>query len=82
MHPDELLAALRRQPFQSFRVHVSDGSSYEVRHPEMMLVTRHTAYVALPGKTPESVPKKAVTIALLHVSRIETLAAAPKGNGQ
>lgn len=28
MHPDDLLAAVRRQPFVPFRLHVSDGSAY------------------------------------------------------
>ncbi len=31
---------LKKQPFQPFRVVMSSGQTYEVRHPEMVALTR------------------------------------------
>ena len=81
MHPDELLAAQRRQPFLPFRLHVSDGSSYELRHPEKFWLTQRTVYVGIAAEGP--IPERAVTVALIHVSRLEELPAPTvPGNGQ
>ena len=51
-HPRELLAIQREQPFVPIRVHVSDGAAYEVRHPEMMLVTVSLVFIGLGGPRP------------------------------
>ena len=37
MSPADVLEALRRRPFEPFRIQVSDGSTYDVRHPELVL---------------------------------------------
>ena len=31
---------LRKQPFQPFRIYMTDGSQFEIRHPELMPQTR------------------------------------------
>jgi hypothetical protein len=81
MHLDDLAAALRRQPFKPFRLYVSDGAAYEVRHPEMMWLSRRTAYVGVPAESTNLIPEHAVMIDLLHVSRMEELIPASPGNG-
>jgi hypothetical protein len=81
MHPDEVVAALRRKPFVPFRLHVADGASYDIRHPELLWVTARAAYVGIPADAPNLIPERAVTIALGHVSRIEDLPA-PTAPGQ
>lgn len=81
MHPTDLAAARRRQPFVPFRMYVSDGSFYDVRHPEFIWLTHRTAYV---GQGGEAMPQHAVQIDVLHVTRIEPIPGpepAPKGNG-
>jgi hypothetical protein len=50
MPPQDLLQAGRRRPFVTFRLHVSDGTVYEVRHPEMLMVALASAVVGLPAK--------------------------------
>ena len=82
MHPDEIFAAIRRRPFVPFRLHVSDGSSYVLRHPDSILVTRNAVILALPGDV-NVIAERAVTIAPIHVTRLEELEQAPvSGNGQ
>lgn len=47
MRAHEILKHMRRQPFTPFRVHITDGASHEVRHPEMIVVTRTEIAIAL-----------------------------------
>ncbi len=80
MHPDDLLSAVRRQPFVPFRLHVSDGSSYDVRHPETILVSRRAAVLAIPDD-PAHPAERLVTVAIIHVSRFEELTGTAAGDG-
>ena len=36
MPPSELLQAVRRRPFVPFRLYVSEGATFDIRHPELM----------------------------------------------
>ena len=47
MRPTEIVAHLRKQPFHPVRMYISDGSSYDVRHPEMMMVGRTEVVIGL-----------------------------------
>jgi hypothetical protein len=78
-----LREALSRRPFEPFRVRLSAGDCYEIRHPENALLLRGGIYVALPDVPPQSaggsngageLPDRAVFCSLLHVAAVETLA--------
>ena len=71
---------LSRRPFDPFRVVLSSGDTYEVRHPEMALLLRNGIYLAQPDATDE-LPENAVWCSLLHVAAVEPVAAkaGPKG---
>ena len=72
MSPNEILALQRTRPFAGLRVHVSDGTSYEVLHPENMTVTRTIVFIAMrPG--PDGVPDRGVYCDPVHITRIEPL---------
>ena len=61
---------LSRRPFVPFRVRLSSGDVYEVRHPEMALLLRNGLYVAVPDEGDE-LPDRAVWCSLLHVAAVE-----------
>lgn len=71
MTPEKLQEHLRRQPFQPFRVFLSDGSKHDVRHPEMAFLTRREIIIAV--SQVEGFPERTVTCDLLHVTRIEPI---------
>ncbi|UCC32474.1 MAG: hypothetical protein JSU86_09365 [Phycisphaerales bacterium] len=72
MRADKIRSHLRKQPFRPVRIYVSDGSSYDVRHPELMLVTRTEVVIALdPGD--DAIPERSVYCDPVHVTRIEPL---------
>ena len=70
MRPDAILNHLRREPFRPIRICLSDGSSYEVRHPEMALVTRREVVIALPSGE-GGVPERSAFCDPLHVTWVE-----------
>lgn len=45
MSQAELRESLRVHPFEPFRIHLMSGMVFEVRHPEMALLTRHSVHV-------------------------------------
>jgi len=66
---------LGQRPFRPFRLVMSSGQSYEVRHPEMAWLTRTDILVGV-GETDEGVPSEFRICSLLHVTTIEPLNAA------
>ena len=63
---------LRTEPFQPIRVHMSDGSSYDIRHPEMAFVTTNQVIIAL-GVAEDDLPDRVVFCDPMHITRIERL---------
>jgi hypothetical protein len=84
MPPAELRRWLRRSPFQPFRMHILEATSYEVKHPELVVVHLATAdcFISAPGQT-VPIGDWGMTIALPHITRLEPLSPpGPSGNGQ
>lgn len=72
---------LKKQPFQPFRLVMSSGQSYDVRHPEMTMLTRTDILVGV-GDTKEGVPASFKICSLLHVTAIEPLEPAASESGK
>lgn len=49
MRPEDILRFLRTRPFEPFRIHMSDGTTYDVAHAELALVERSVVIVGVPG---------------------------------
>lgn len=68
---------LKGRPFQPFRVHLSSGETYEIRHPEMAFLMRTKLVLGLdPDKT--GYADDWTMISLLHVTSIEPVVAQPR----
>ncbi len=65
----EVQDALRRVPFSPFRIHLTNGQSYEIRHPEFAGLTRHSVFVGVAEQ--DDIPERMVQCDLLHVVTIE-----------
>ena len=76
MTPQELRETLRHQPFEPFRLVMTDGTGYEVRHPDLLWIGQWSAMVGLTGKPGETFYERAVKVDLNHVIRLEPLEAA------
>jgi hypothetical protein len=75
MNAEELARAVKAQPFVPFRLHMSDGRTFDVSHPELLVVfpgMRRLAVLAFPKE--EAVE----LIDLLHVTSLSS----PGRNGK
>ena len=91
MAPEELSTVLKQQPFEPFRLVMTDGIHYDIRHPDLLWVGKRTAYVGLTGQPGQTLFERSVRVDLLHVTRIEPIdspvnppsnGSAPTGDGQ
>jgi len=84
MTADPLLQVLRHKPFRPFRLYVSDGSTYVIRHADLVWVAPDYAIIGVPSASaaPAQIERHEI-VDLFHVTRLEPLetAAAP-GDGQ
>jgi hypothetical protein len=63
---------LAKRPFAAFRLVMSSGKTYEVRHPEMAMLTRSDICVGT-GELSTEMPVQYIICSLLHVSSVEPL---------
>ncbi len=74
MRPQDFRDYLRKQPFEPFRLTLTDGRSYDVLHPELAMVGHSTVAVGLArADAAEPVYDRLVTISLLHIMQIEQI---------
>jgi hypothetical protein len=70
---------LGQRPFKPFRLVLSSGQAYEVRHPEMALLTRTSMLVGI-NIAEDGVPAEFKICSLLHVTAVEPLNAPAPGS--
>ena len=78
MRPESLRDELHRQPFVPLRIYLADGKTYEIRHPEMAMVTSREVYVGREETSPGSgIARGLDLVSLLHVVRVEQVPLSP-----
>lgn len=82
MNAIEFKELLKRKPFIPLRIHMSSGESYDLFHPDNIIVTHSYAGIGR-GAEPNGVVDRVDHCSLLHVVKVEEIAqqAQPK-NGQ
>ena len=73
MRPEELRTLLRRQPFIPIRVYLSDGTTYEIHHPEMAFLTRSTVEIGIEELKGSGIADRVMHCSLVHVVRVENV---------
>jgi hypothetical protein len=73
MSASELLSVLRAKPFRPVRLCMSDGTIYEVRHPDLVIVALGTAVVGYPSPDFPGAAARYDIVSLRHIVRIEFL---------
>lgn len=63
---------LAHRPFKPFRIVMSSGLEYEVRHPEMAMLTRTDLFVGI-DIADDGIPAHFKICSLLHVTAIEPI---------
>ncbi len=73
MRAEELRNLLSRRPFVPIRFYFTDGTTYDVKHPEMTLLTRSTVEIGLAEKEEARIADRVVYCSLAHIVRVENL---------
>lgn len=76
MKPEQLKELLTAEPFVPFRIRMSDGATYEVKHPEMALVSQTVVAIGTGLESPTGVPELVRLCALSHITTVEVVRAA------
>jgi hypothetical protein len=72
---------LSQRPFKPFRLVMSSGQTYDVRHPEMAWLTRTSILVGI-DVADDGVPAEFKICSLLHVATVGPLGISPSGPAQ
>jgi hypothetical protein len=73
--PSRIKELLNKKPFKPFRIFLSDGSHHDVPHPEFAWVFGGRVFVGVPARRGGEAEGRINELAILHVTRIEELAA-------
>ncbi len=73
MRPEEMRTLLRRKPFVPIRLHFTDGATYDIKHPEMSMLTRSTIEIGVEEKEGSGIADDVVYCSLVHIVRVENL---------
>ena len=84
MSPNELLADLRRQPFEPVRLQITDGTHYDILHPELCMVGMASVVIGIPPDPSSPLYEHTVKIDCRHIVKQIPLPAKPPptANGQ
>ena len=79
MRPEELTTLLRTRPFTPLRVHMTDGRTYDIRHPDQVLDLRGRIDIGIGPDPQTGVLDRVDHCSMLQVARVpETIAFATK----
>lgn len=81
MTPEAITEHLRAEPFVPCRIFLSDGASYDVRHPELVFILHRKVIIALP-RPGETYARHSATCDPMHITRIEPINGDDKTKGK
>jgi|CXWL01.1.fsa_nt_gi hypothetical protein len=81
MSIDEIRKYVRKQPFEPFRVFISDGSHYDVLHHDFMIVSPRVVEIGV-AKDAKAFPDRIISCDPLHITRIAPINGAKRTNGR
>ena len=74
MNQRDVIKLLNAQPFVPFRMHLTDGKSYDIQHPEFVWVFPTRLEIAKPQPGGEThAMEDSDFVGLLHIVRIEPI---------
>jgi hypothetical protein len=76
----QIKECLFRRPFEPFRIRLSSGDAYEIRHPENALLLRNGVCLAVPDDKGE-LPEVPTWCSFLHIAATEPIGDARSNGG-
>jgi hypothetical protein len=72
-HPNTIQALLGGRPFVPFRIVTSSGQSYDIRHPELVLVGARFLAIGAPANENPGRYEARNLVAIMHVTDLQNL---------
>ena len=69
----EARALLDAKPFVPFRIHMTDGKSFDIQHPDFVWVFRNRLDLAVLADPAQNIVDHVVRCFFLHIVRVEEL---------
>ncbi|HEY3789051.1 MAG TPA: hypothetical protein VGL71_09360 [Urbifossiella sp.] len=69
MSPHEIHQDLKRQPFEPFRLQISDGTFHDIMHPELCMVGMASVIIGIPPNPNSSLYDHTVKIDCAHIAK-------------
>ena len=73
MSTDDLRRAARKQPFEPFRVTLTTGATYDILHPDLIMVGERSAIIGMTDNPKLEVYQRTIQVDLFHIVAIEEL---------
>ncbi|HVS36010.1 MAG TPA: hypothetical protein VMS17_10560 [Gemmataceae bacterium] len=73
MSPAGIKARLKAADFHPFRIVTSGGMTYDVRHPDMVMLGLAELVIGIPSKEDATIAQATHLVSLRHVIRLELL---------
>lgn len=80
MRAEEFVQLIRRRPFVPLRIHLTDGRTHDIYHPDSVLVLRQRVDIGVPAEPGSGILDRVEYCSLLHIVRVEELQGAPQSN--
>lgn len=77
MQAPDVIKFVKRRPFEPFRLTLTDGRTYDVHHPELIMVGVSAVTVGRPARVDDfdfPVFDRSVEVSMNHIMQIERLA--------
>ncbi len=82
MTQEDMQDVARRQPFVPFRVVLTTGATFDIPHPDLIMIGERSAVLGIPKKPDATAYYRTVTVDLFHIVSVEPLiSATPTANG-
>jgi hypothetical protein len=80
---DDIQSRIRQRPFAPVRIVTSTGQTYDIYHPDLIMIGRRALIVGLPSAENPSQFEQVTRVAILHVTELQDLPmqVPPGGNG-
>lgn len=72
MEVKQIRTLVKQTSFEPFRMYLSGGAHYDVRHPEQILLSQRTAHIGA-GPNGDGPFQRIALVSLVHVTRIDHL---------
>jgi len=81
MPPEDLKEMARKRPFVPFRMFLTDGTIYDIKHPDLIMPGKRSAVIGFTADPSQTLYDRTTIVDLLHIIRMEPLDVPVTSNG-